>query len=95
MPIDEQTVLKVARLSRLTLSDSERETIVSQTEDIVKFVEKINALDTSNIEPTYHVIDIKNVRREDVVKESLPVKTISSLAPKSEYDHIVVPQVIE
>lgn len=91
----QENVERVALLSRLELSDEEKRKITPQFEEIVKFVEKINELDTEGIEPTYHVVDVKNVRRKDEIKKSMDVSTIAELAPESEYDHISVPQVIE
>lgn len=95
MKITNETVERIAKLSRLALSDEERATLSPQFEEIVAFVEKINELDTKDVPPTYHVVPVKNVVREDVARKGLTPEEIAELAPKSENDHIVVPAVIE
>lgn len=95
MDITNETIAKVAKLSRLELTGAEAATLTAQVKDIVRFVEKINQLDTSAVPPTYHAVDVHNVRRADSMKPSLPVDTVAALAPESENGAVVIPQVIE
>lgn len=62
----------VAKLARLELTKEEKEKFSKQLADILQYVEKLNQLDTKNIQPTAHVIPMKNVWRDDLVKKSPP-----------------------
>ena len=95
MKIDEKTISRVAELARLNLSGEERAEFSRQLSDIIGYVEKINELDTSSIEPTDHIVEMKNVFRSDVVRKSMPVEETGNMAPEFENGHIVVPQIIE
>lgn len=62
-------VLKLARLSRLRLSDGEVAKFTNDLSQILGYVEKLNAVDTDNLEPTYQVTGLVNVMRADEVKD--------------------------
>ena len=68
MSINIQDVEHVARLARLDLSEEEKEMFTAQLSAILKYAEKLNELDTSNVEPTTHVLHVSNVMRDDEVK---------------------------
>ena len=95
MKIDEKTISRVADLAKLSLSSDEKAEFSRQLSDIIGYVEKINELDTSSIEPTDHIVEMKNVFRSDVVRKSMPVEEAGKMAPEFENGHIVVPQIIE
>jgi len=86
---------KVARLSRLDLSEEEKVTFGNQLEQILTYMEQLNRLDTSGVEPTSHAIPIQNVFREDVVKSSSPQEEVLAIAPDEEDGHFKVPRIIE
>ena len=58
-------------------------------------LKQLNELDTENVEPTSHVLDMKNVLREDVSKPGLPVEEVLKNAPDHENGQIKVPAIIE
>ena len=96
MSIDRDAVLKAAKLARLELTDDEVSTMTGQMSEIVNFVEKINKLDTTGIEPTANVLDIKNKFRDDVpIPSPATLEEILSLAPERQDNLISVPRVIE
>ncbi len=95
MAITGKDVEYIARLARLKLSDEEKEKFASQLATIVEYVEKLNELDTEGVEPTAHVLPVKNVTRPDEVLPSLRREEILKLAPKSGNGFVDVPQVIE
>lgn len=95
MIIDEGVISRVAELARLELSDDEKTEFSRQLSDIIRYVEKINEMDTASVEPTDHIVELKNVLRSDTVRESIPVEDIKKIAPAFEDGHIVVPQIIE
>ncbi len=95
MQITKQDVEKVAKLARLTLSDSERDAFAKQLSQILTHVEKLNQYATTGIEPTSTVLGQVNVFREDVVRPSLPVDKALANAPEREADAFCVPKIIE
>jgi aspartyl-tRNA(Asn)/glutamyl-tRNA(Gln) amidotransferase subunit C len=86
---------KVARLARLELSEEEKETFGNQMEQILTYMEQLNRLDTSGVEPTSHAIPIYNVFRDDEVKPSFPHEEVLAIAPDEEEGHFKVPRIIE
>jgi aspartyl-tRNA(Asn)/glutamyl-tRNA(Gln) amidotransferase subunit C len=86
---------KVARLARLELSEEERETFGNQMEQILAYMEQLNRLDTTGVEPTSHAIPIYNVFRDDEVKPSFPHEEVLAIAPDEEDGHFKVPRIIE
>ena len=66
-----KTIEKVAKLALLNLTEEDKDMFSKQLGDILSYFKKLNDLDTSNIEPTTHAIDLKNVYREDVSTPSL------------------------
>lgn len=95
MAISINEVEHIADLSRLKFDDSEKEKLAGQMADIIDFVNKISELNTSDVEPTNHVLDIKNVFRKDEVQESTNREELLRNAPTSEAGCIVVPKVVE
>ncbi len=86
---------KVARLARLELSEEEKATFGSQLEQILTYMEQLNRLNTSGVEPTSHAIPVYNVFREDGVKPSFPQEEVLAIAPDEEGGHFKVPRIIE
>jgi len=86
---------KVARLARLELSEKEKETFGNQLEQILTYMEQLNRLDTTGVEPTSHAIPIHNAFREDEMEPSFLQKEVLGLAPEEEDGHFKVPRIIE
>lgn len=86
---------KVARLARLELSEEEKVTFGNQLEQILTYMEQLNRLETSGVEPTSHAIPIYNVFRKDEVKPSFPQEEVLTIAPDEEDGHFKVPRIIE
>ena len=84
----------VAKLAKLSLSDEEKERLVSQMGDIVEFANEISKLDTEGVKPTNHILEVSNVFREDEVKPSDNREEILKTAPVKEAGCIVVPNII-
>lgn len=95
MEITIKDVEYVARLARLKLTHDEKEKYARQLGDILNYINKLNELDTSKVEPTSHVISLSNVFREDKVRESLPAEEILSNAPQKSRGFFRVKKVIE
>lgn len=82
-------------LARLSLTEEEKELFGVQLSSILDYMEKLNELDTENIEPTSHVISLSNVMREDVPRDSIPRKDALSNAPDRTDIFYRVPKIIE
>ncbi len=93
--ITKKEVGHVAKLARLELSEEEQEIFTKQLNSILTYVEKLNELNTEDIEPTSHVLPIRNVFKEDEVKESLPGEKALSNAPDKTEEFYRVPKIIE
>jgi aspartyl-tRNA(Asn)/glutamyl-tRNA(Gln) amidotransferase subunit C len=86
---------KVAKLARLELSEEEKVTFGDQLEQILTYMEQLNRLDTTDVEPTSHAIPIHNVFREDEARPSFPEEEVLSISPDQENGHFKVPRIIE
>lgn len=95
MKITTGQINHVAKLARLSLSDSEIDEFSGQLSSIIEYVEKIKELDTASVEPAAHIADLKNVFRDDTVGASLSTDDIEKTAPDFENGYIVVPKIIE
>lgn len=95
MDITRQQVEHVAKLARLALSEDEQTLFSRQLSSILTYVETLNRVDTSQAEPTSHVIPIQNVLREDEVTPSLPRDAALANAPDSDQGCFRVPKIIE
>ncbi|MCL4475269.1 MAG: Asp-tRNA(Asn)/Glu-tRNA(Gln) amidotransferase subunit GatC [Nitrospirae bacterium] len=85
----------IAHLARLRLSEEEKEKFGVQLSSILTYVEKLNELDTSGVEPTSHVLAIGNVMREDALRPSLSTDEALRNAPDRADDFYRVPKIIE
>ena len=93
--ISKEQVRHVALLSRIEMSDEEVEVFQSQLENILEYMDKLDELDTEGIEPMMHVLDLTNVYREDVVRESLSREDAMRNAPKSDGEYFLVPRILD
>lgn len=93
--IESKDVMKIAELSRLTLTGEEVRLYSSQLNGILQYVEKLKELETGGTEPTSHVLDLRNVTREDRATASLPVEDVLRNAPDSKDGFYRVPRILE
>ena len=85
----------LAQLARLSVSDNEKTLFASQIDGILSYMDKLNELDTENVEPTSHVISLSNVVREDLPKDSLEREDALKNAPERTDKFYRVPKIIE
>jgi aspartyl-tRNA(Asn)/glutamyl-tRNA(Gln) amidotransferase subunit C len=93
--ISKEEVAYVAHLARLSFSEGETEKFTSQLNDILLYMDKLNAVDTTGVEPMTHAIAQKNAFRNDRVDVSLPIEASLANAPESRGSCFQVPKVIE
>jgi aspartyl-tRNA(Asn)/glutamyl-tRNA(Gln) amidotransferase subunit C len=94
MAVTIKDVEYVASLARLEFTEAEREKLVQQLNEILAYMEKLNELDTSKVEPLAHVIELSNVFREDALIPSLPREEALKNAPDTSGKFFRVPKVI-
>jgi len=95
MRISKDAVRHVAELARLEFKEEELEKFTEQLGNILEHIEELNELDTSSVEPTFHVLDISTPLREDTVKPWLSSDEALENAPHREEDFFAVPKFIE
>lgn len=95
MKITRDEVEHVAKLARLAITEEEKERYTQQLSNILTYIEKLKELDTSKVEPTSHVLPMKNIFREDEVRPSLPREEILKNAPDRTEEFFSVPKIIE
>ncbi|MBW7990659.1 MAG: Asp-tRNA(Asn)/Glu-tRNA(Gln) amidotransferase subunit GatC [Planctomycetes bacterium] len=93
--IDQTQVRKVAKLSRLDLTEDEIREFTGQLSAILDYVEKMNELDTAGVEPLAHCLPVSNVLREDSAKESLGTEKVLANAPQRDDEFFKVPKILD
>lgn len=93
--LTKEEVKHVANLARLAITEEEAEKFAEQLGKITDFVEQLNELDTTNVEPTSHVFPIANVLREDVAKPGLDREKVMLNVKEQEAGQIKVPSIME
>lgn len=93
MSLSLEEVRKVARLARLELSEPDLARMRQQLSAILDYVEQLNQLDTTNVEPLAHPLPVRNVFRPDESAPSLPVDEALRNAPARKGDYFAVPAV--
>ena len=95
MKIDDATVAKMAHLAKLEFSEAAAETIKADLNKIIEFVDKLEELDTENVEPLLHITKEVNVMREDVVANEVSQKEALKNGPDTNSDYFRVPKVLD
>ena len=92
--LSKKDVEHIAWLAHIELSDTEKTLFTEQFNEILDYFKKIDDVDTEGVEPTYHVLDLKNVSRTDKTKPSLPIEEALRNAPKKEKKFIKAPRIV-
>jgi aspartyl-tRNA(Asn)/glutamyl-tRNA(Gln) amidotransferase subunit C len=95
MSLSQDDVVRIARLARIELSAAECETTRTQLNGILGFIEQLQAVDTTGIEPMAHAVDVVQRLRPDVVTETDRREAFQAVAPDVEAGLYLVPRVIE
>ncbi len=95
MSLTREEVAKVALLARLRLRPDELDVFTSQLSSIVDFVAQLQEVDTTQVEPLAHGVEVRNVFREDVPGPALTREAALSNAPKRSTDCFIVPAVLD
>jgi len=94
MAVTIQDVDNMAGLAKLAFPEEEKIKFVEQFNQILQYMQKLNELDTEDVQPTNNVLDVNNVVRSDSVKTWLTQDEALANAPKSNHGFFSVPKVI-
>lgn len=94
MALSRQEVEKVALLSRLLLTPEELQSMTAELGQIVGYVDQLAEVDTADVEPMAHAVELRNVTKDDQVADSLPRNEALANAPKHDNQGYLVPAVL-
>ena len=94
MSVTVKDVEHVAALARLSFTEQEKQELTGHLNEILQYMDQLNRLDTSTVEPLSHVIELENVFREDTLEPSYPQGEILKNAPARTEKFFKVPKVI-
>jgi aspartyl-tRNA(Asn)/glutamyl-tRNA(Gln) amidotransferase subunit C len=95
MSVDQATVKRVARLARIKVKDEDVPRLAGELNAILAFVEQLNEVDVSGVEPLTSVVATRMKMRDDTVTDGGIAKDVTKNAPVSEDDFFMVPKVVE
>lgn len=95
MSLTPEQVRHIARLARVGLTDEEVARFQSQLSEILDYFERLAEVDSENVPPTAHTLDMRNVMREDEPRQSLEKDEVLANAPQREDDCFRVRAVLE
>ena len=93
--IDIKTVDEIAHLARLEFRIEEKKEILNDLNRMLAFIDKLNEIDTKNVEPLIYMTDERNVLREDEPEVTLTQKEALKNAPRKDSDYFKAPKVID
>ena len=85
----------VANLARIELQEDEKDTFAKQLSDILHYIEQLNKVDVSKVEPMAHAFPVYNVWREDKPEASFTPQEALANAPEQRDQQLIVPKVVE
>ena len=95
MSVDTATVKRVAKLSRIAITDERAESMQSELNTILGFVEQLQEVDVEGVEPMTSVVDMEMRKRSDVITDGNKADDVTANAPLSEDHFFVVPKVVD
>lgn len=95
MEVNNELIDKLSELARLEFDEQSKEEIKKDLTNIIRFVEKLNELDLSNVEPLIYITDEKNILRADKSEQTITKAEALSNVPLKDSDYIKVPKVIK
>jgi aspartyl-tRNA(Asn)/glutamyl-tRNA(Gln) amidotransferase subunit C len=95
MKISQNEVRRGAALARLGFTPDEEQVLTEQLNQILEYMDKLGRLDTSQVEPLAHVVDVVNAFREDKVVNRSATEALLANAPAREKNFFKVPKIIE
>ena len=95
MKFEKDSLLKLGKLSKIQIDENKLQSLSSDLGSILKFIDRLQAINTDNVDPTSNSLDQSLVMRDDVALDINSAKEILENAPQKELDFFSVPKVIE
>ena len=95
MSIDKDTVKHISKLARISLNDKQVDSLSKDLSSIIRFIEKLNKLNTDNVKPLTSIIDASLKSREDEIRDGKIRDQILKNSPENNDEFFVVPKVVE
>jgi aspartyl-tRNA(Asn)/glutamyl-tRNA(Gln) amidotransferase subunit C len=95
MDLSRDDVRKVADLARLKVTEDELDSLAADLRAIIGYVQVLNEVDTTDVAPMVHAVELHNVLREDVPVDSLPRAAALANAPRTDGECFLVPAIID
>jgi aspartyl-tRNA(Asn)/glutamyl-tRNA(Gln) amidotransferase subunit C len=95
MSVDEATVRRIAHLARIAVSDEDAKALQGDLSNILDWVEQLNEVDVSDVEPMTSAVQVKMKMREDVVSDGGYAEKVVANAPANDEHFFLVPKVVE
>jgi aspartyl-tRNA(Asn)/glutamyl-tRNA(Gln) amidotransferase subunit C len=94
MKVDDKLIDKLANLAKIEFDDNAKKEIKNDMKKMLKFVDKLNELDTKGVEPLIFMLDEVNVLREDIARQTITQKEALKNVPQHNSEYILVPKVV-
>ena len=94
MEIDNKTIEHVAEIARLKLTEKEKEKFIPQLKEALEFFSKLNEVNTDNVEPSFHPVEIRNAVREDIEGKCISQEEALSLTEHKKDGYFKGPRVV-
>jgi aspartyl-tRNA(Asn)/glutamyl-tRNA(Gln) amidotransferase subunit C len=95
MAVDQDTVRRIARLARIRIPEEDVAVYEAELNNILRWIEQLNALDVSGVEPLTSVVEMNLKQRDDIVTDGECADDILANAPAAQDHYFVVPKVVE
>ena len=95
MSLDKDTVKHISKLARISLNDKKVDSLSKDLSSIIKFIERLNKLNTDNVKPLTSIIDASLKSRKDEIRDGKIRDQILKNSPENNGEFFVVPKVIE
>ena len=95
MALTNKDIKKISQLAKININSKDEEILLSKLEGIMKLIDSMKKVNTDNIEPMSHALDITQPLREDVVSEKNQKNDFLKLGPESNEDYFIVPRVVD
>ena len=95
MSLDKDTVKHISKLARISLNDKKIDSLSKDLSSIIKFIERLNKLNTDNVKPLTSIIDASLKSRKDEIRDGKIRDQILKNSPENNEEFFVVPKVIE
>jgi len=93
--VTKEDITKISRLARIEVSDSEKETLATQVDKIINWVEKLNEVNTDNVAPLTNVHEMAMPMNKDLVSDGNIADDVLANSKDAKYGYFAVPKVIE